>query len=1118
MVKSFFKFGKRTFFITLEVFAVLLVLMAIAIGVFMWRVSKGPINAGFAKTYIESALSNQSEGLNVHFGDIVFSWPNQKGPFQLNVKNVKIEQEGGDSPGLTIDEANVGLSRRSLMFGMIRPVSVMIKGPSLELVRQQGGHLDLFWQNHRVSQDEEAAVPSENKSGQEIAQFFEDMANGRPRKAGFLARLNSFVIKDAGVAVRDHESGVSWYLTDLDFSLERQKNRDVEASLIVELPGGPQKTAGLAVGLVYRKSTKDFLATADIQDLNPSMISKFLPFPEGIVGQDMSLSGEMEALLDEHFTLTDARLYGTIPTGVLTLPKQYDDPIVLKDIKIESNYDGSQGLLTLSDLSGTIGGIPFEGSGQGLFGPDSFRAPLKLALTQDVELKDIAALFPNSEKDGGAYHWIGQRLSGGKFHDVALSMELSGDKTKDPETQRDKWTTHMPQLELGFAFEGVKVQYSPTLMPAEDAKGRGRLDLGHDVLEIDGESARIGDIQGSNVKVKVSDLTVVGGGFAEISLHAKGPLATALKYIADEPISLGEKVGLDPAKVKGTAEMDVTISLPTVKDLPKEDVNVQVNATMTDVELPGVVEGLTLTGGPMTLVTEQGGFTINGTGQLAGQPVTFNYKQYFDSTGKPFDMQVKAKVDADQNLRHHFGIDLDEYITGALPIDVVYTSQGGGNAVIDVKGDLNPVQVDIAPFAYQKPVNVAGDLSFQARLEKNSLKELKNLSVKSQNLNLANARITFAAQNGKKADLDEGSLPGLTLGKSKLDISFDVTSKNLMKITAKGSVFDASAFIDASPKQESLSIKTPAVPKRAAAATPPKDIKPMTISLQADQMITKEGRSAKNTKLYMETDADGDITQIEFDAVAGTGPVTVRFKPDATGKRTFRLQAQDAGAMLRTFNLYENVNGGTLLIYGEPKKGDKKGDLYGVARMENFRVVKAPVLAKLLSIMSLTGVTQLLGNEGLVFSKLESEFEWLFRTGGNYLVLKNGKTSGSSIGLTFEGMVNRGAGTTDVGGTIIPLTEVNNLIGRIPLIGNLLGGDSGLIAATYSIKGPSKDPSVSVNPLSVLAPGFLRKILFEGGYETKVPDDNAKAPAAPAKNVKAATAKNPNRANEAVNR
>ena len=87
------------------------------------------------------------------------------------------------------------------------------------------------------------------------------------------------------------------------------------------------------------------------------------------------------------------------------------------------------------------------------------------------------------------------------------------------------------------------------------------------------------------------------------------------------------------------------------------------------------------------------------------------------------------------------------------------------------------------------------------------------------------------------------------------------------------------------------------------------------------------------------------------------------------------------------------------------------------------------------------------------------------------------------MGLTFEGTFDNAANNIDVNGTIIPLSGLNNILRDIPLVGNILGGESGLFAATYSIKGEGKEPEVSVNPLSVLAPGILRSILFEGGVE-----------------------------------
>jgi len=63
-------------------------------------------------------------------------------------------------------------------------------------------------------------------------------------------------------------------------------------------------------------------------------------------------------------------------------------------------------------------------------------------------------------------------------------------------------------------------------------------------------------------------------------------------------------------------------------------------------------------------------------------------------------------------------------------------------------------------------------------------------------------------------------------------------------------------------------------------------------------------------------------------------------------------------------------------------------------------------------------------------------------------------------------------------------------LGNIPVLGWLVtGGDKGggLVAFNYSMRGPSQDPNVVVNPLSALTPGFLRKLfnIFDDGSETE---------------------------------
>lgn len=1082
MLKPLLKISHRTLVVTLETLAVVALLVAIAFGAFVWRVSQGPVSIGFAKDYVEEALSNEEEGLVVTFDDMVFSWPELNGPFLLDLSGLHVQQGKEASNSLTIDKASVGLSRRALIIGLIRPVSVVINAPSLELVRTRDGKLSLLVQKKKEVVAEEQKIEQEPaNAGQDVAQLFKDMANRSGGK--MISRLRTFEIRGASVAVRDYQYGLSWYLSDLDFAMKRHP-QGVAASLLIMLPGGRDgNAANIAMDMVYRKESDDFKVEANITDLNPYVVSKFMTLPDALSGQDLYFSGKLGASLDTNLVPTDAQFSAEIPEGQVTIAEQFDGPIALKNIKLDSDYNAANKVLNVSNLSGELGGIPFKGAGKGIMTDASLSMPIALDVSA-LELKDLPPLFPKSEQDGEAYKWLAHKLQGGTFSNVSLAMELAAQKTVDTQTNIAKWDVDVPVMKLNFAFDGTKVIYSDTLMPIENAKGTGTLDLGAEVLDIKGESGMIGDMTGSEITVKVTHLMTAKSGDVAVHAKVKGPMATALNYIAAEPINMTqEEIGLDPKKVKGTIEAVVDVSLPTVKDVPKELVNVDINGVLTDLDIPGIVQGLPLTGGPLTLVTEPGGFKIKGNAKLAGREAVIDWHQYFESKGNPYSMKVVAQIGADQELRNHFGVNLDDYISGTMPVDVTYISKGDGTSSVDVKGDLNPVRVYISPFKFEKPVGMPGSVVAKANLKDDVLKDITGIDIKSRDFSVTGAKLSFAKQNGKTADLSKATLSEAVIGNTKMKVDLDVSAANVMTVKASGPVFDLVPFL---------------TDTEHATPTPVADIQkakqqPMKITMTADKMLGKNDQVVSGATTYLEMDADGDITQIEMDGKIGTaGNLAVRFKPDAAGKRTFRLQSDDAGAVLHTFGLYSNVHGGSLVIYGEPKGKNLRGDLYGVARMENFRVVKAPALASLLSLMSLTGVSNALGGEGLVFSKLESPFEWRFREEGNLLIIKDGTTSGSAIGLTFSGVVDRGKKTTDVAGTIIPMTEINSFLSKIPLVGEILGGSTGLFAATYSMKGPSNDPKVSVNPLSIITPGIIRRILFEGGYESKIPEDEKK--------------------------
>jgi hypothetical protein len=68
----------------------------------------------------------------------------------------------------------------------------------------------------------------------------------------------------------------------------------------------------------------------------------------------------------------------------------------------------------------------------------------------------------------------------------------------------------------------------------------------------------------------------------------------------------------------------------------------------------------------------------------------------------------------------------------------------------------------------------------------------------------------------------------------------------------------------------------------------------------------------------------------------------------------------------------------------------------------------------------------------------------------------------------------------DLKGALVPAYALNNLFAQVPLLGPIFGGSQyeGLFALPFVIQGRASAPVLRTNALSVIAPGFLRK-LFE---------------------------------------
>lgn len=1053
----------RLFLTALAAAFSLCLLAGVAASMLAMRLSTGPLDVSFARDRIEGMLSNEEAGYSVSLDKVTLTWPKVRGPLMLRVAKLKILRND-NSVALSVDEAGLGLSRRYLVLGVVRPVAIYLEAPALQLIRSSAGLTVLLESPAPQPEDEKK---DKEQVAQEVITLLDSIVERRYDRKGLFSALRTLEINDAQLAVRDEIAGVSWYLTDFDFSLGRHPDGLI-ANFAMKVPGGESKAAGLSANLLYRAAQKDFTLTAFLQDCSPAPLARFIG-SANIFGQSrFSLNGRVAARLDKNFNVQTAAARIQSPPGILDLPGHLEVPAIMGGIDLDVSYDAAAKTLDLKSLKASFSGIAFEASAKGTISDTGIRAPVVLKIA-DLPVRSAAALIPESERGSEAGVWLTQRLDDGRFYDASATADLILERTKAQDGESE-WVVDAHNIKADFLFDNLTVRYNETLMPATKTKGKGHFE--NESLFIEGETGMVKDVEATNIKMAFTDIVRAGGGMADINMDIKGPLATVLDYIGDEPIALGDKLDFKPEDVKGTVALNVQLNFPTVKDLPKEDVKVIVKGDITDAYLPNAVRTLALSGGPLHLEVKDGGFSVSGKAQLAGRDAELEWLQYFDPAGHPFEAQVKAKVGADRELRTYFGVNLEDYISGVLPVDVVYTDHGDYTATLDLKGNLAPLKIDIKPFKYVKEPGVEGDLTLKAALKRDEVTEISDLQLKTQDFTVTDGKLMFGPRGERKSDLLGGRLPKATIGQTEAQVDFEITAENLLKVVAKGPVFDGRPFMNEEDEEDGST-----------------DNQPIHISVETPRMIAKNQMELKNVRVYAEIDSEADVTRLEIDALAGTGTMYVRFKPNSAGKRIFRFEATDAGATMRAFDLFDDMQGGTLLIYGSPMTEGDQDNVAGVARFENFRIVKMPGLARLLSAMSLGGVEQLLSGEGVFFTKLEAGFEWHARPEGSIIYVKDGKTAGSSLGLSFEGTMDRAKQDLDMGGTLVPLSGINNVISSIPIIGDILTGGpgGGIIAASYTMKGPFKDPQVMVNPLSVLTPGILRKILFEGGYEKPIP-------------------------------
>lgn len=1064
MIRKTLKFSRSCIFSLLHLLMAG-VLLGLALMVFVfWQFSKGPIDLTFAADYVRDAFAVEGQPVTVEFDSIVAEWPDMKGSPDINLDNFRVLESGEEK--LRVGQASLQLSFLRLLLGQIAPETISLNKPVIRMVRGEDGKFTLLLSGSTPDKPS-TPLPSLRQIGPGLF-LGGQMPDALPVLSAF-STLKTFNIRDAELVAEDESGGVLWKVPAITVRLARTRNTiDFSANYSV-----PERAGLSAFNARIERSRlkKDMEYSADLRNVDLAVIANYILDIGALRGQSMILNGIVQGHLNSDWTVGSAIAAVRSDAGNIRFSSELDKAFAYKDLMVNLTYDQPSGKIALTNTSMKINDTTVSLVAERKVDAQGRRILPVTMKVPELTLAQINSLWPESQRESNAAAWITRDLSGATFRNINVTANI-------PEEDPNAFSGR--DVDVSFDFEGLKADYRAPLIPATEARGSGT--IRNDVLDILVDSGKIADLNVSEARVTITELASDVPGLATIDVALSGPLTTVFDYISRDPINLGDTIGIDPKKVAGQGDYKVNVTFPTAHDIPVDAVKVKVDATLRDTKLPGIVHGLDLTGGPLDLKVAGGAFTISGKGQLDGRPIDLVYSEYINPEGAPYVSDITARLVTDAKLRSAFGVNLDRFISGDLPADIHYKEVTKGDVTVDVKIDMTPAKAFVEPFNYVKLPGAPGEASCVAVLKGDKIQQIKNLNVTMGKDKAVGGVLTFG-QVGKDWDVKSGSFSSLALGPdNQFSLKFTQPSLTQMNFVIEGDRIDARSFLEAdkaSPDALPVQPITSAVNVIATTRTARTGDAP-------DQIVN-------SPKIKADVDANGDIRALDIAAAVGSGPLSVLLQPDAAGRMKLKVRAADAGATLYAFDIYDDIQGGQLIVDGAQVQGGKINDIKGSATIRDFRVVDAPVLAQLMNGFSFEGMDELVKQKGISFTRLKTDYVWKESAQGRVISVSNGRTSGASIGLSFGGVINQTKGTIDVSGTFVPMSQINKFVSSIPLVGQLLTGgkNGGIIAATYAIKGQSENPSVIINPLSVLAPGFLRSILFEGGLDMDDDDDGS---------------------------
>jgi hypothetical protein len=734
-----------------------------------------------------------------------------------------------------------------------------------------------------------------------------------------------------------------------------------------------------------------------------------------------------------------------VASGTVAWPLYYRTPITVQSLRSQFQWNPIRQQLSFQKAKAEVAGVAVEMGGD--INVARFADSKIDASFAQLSVAQLKTVWPKNAAEGGRV-WIAANIPIGELQDGFFTLRPG---IKDP------------VVKLEFGFQNLHVEYRRPVPPFVGARGTGVLDNNGITLKI---------ASGSIGAVPVTKGTVFVGPFAneiqyaDIDASLAGDLTKLLTVLDSPPLQYISKFGQTPAKITGTVAGDITLRVPMTRTVSFDDIKLKAKAQVNNGRIPDIYASKPLENADLSVAISNTGLVATGVGKLGKLPLGIKWQEDFSgaaATPTLYDITSRTSVADVADI----GIDMTAF--GAGPITAQLFMAGRAGTVSDGRFNVDLAQtvLRVIPFGVVKPLGVTAKLS-GTFAQSDRVITLPKISVMAS---------TVSAELSAKIPIEAG--------RSVYTIhNFQYGADKIRGIIRYGGNLPLSVLVE----DGELDLSQELLAFRAATTAPQASSKiaDAESSLQIDVAGKLSTVRLLNNVVLKQVDISSNFQNSQLTQLSATARMDnrapLRLSLQTVDRvRHLELRSEDAGLLARGLDLYRDGVGGFLSAEADVQGAGAQLTISGIAKMTNFRIQNAPALAKVLTIASLTGLSDTLSGRGIEFKTVEVPFT--LKRG--IMDIKNGRAIGPGLGITLIGQAARSSGQVNMRGTIVPSYTLNSAVGKIPILGPILvgGKDQGLIGFNYRISGTISNPKVDVARISGLAPGFLRR-LFEGKSAT----------------------------------